>query len=166
MSDSPLPGAYGSLLGIEISDYDCLRNGPVPVMFGGKLFSGSKWRDLIELKGARCLASCTGGPYPGNAIITEAETGKGKAWYVGTEPDPALMAAFMGAVIAEAGISSLGDTPAGVELARRRTAEADYLFALNHTPEEKTLSVPRGWKPLVGGAVLGPYGFSVFTAER
>jgi beta-galactosidase len=166
MSDHPLPGAYGSLLGIEISEYDCLRNGPVPVMFDGKVFSGSKWRDLIELKGAKNLASCAGGPYSGNAIITEAEAGKGKAWYVGTEPDQALMAAFMKVVIAEAGISSLGDTPAGVELARRRTGKTDYLFALNHTAEEKRLQVPHGWKPLVGGTVLGSYGFSVFAAAR
>ncbi len=166
VSESPLPGAYAGLLGIEISEYDCLRNGPVPVMFDEMTFSGSKWRDLIELKGAKCLARCTGGPYSGSAIITAAEAGNGKAYYVGTEPDHALMAAFMGVVIAEAGISSLGDAPAGVELARRRTGKMDYLFALNHTAQEKTLAVPPGWKPLVGGPVLGPYGFSLFAVER
>jgi len=42
----------------------------------------------------------------------------------------------------------------------------DYLFALNHTAQEKTLAVPPGWKPLVGGPVLGPYGFSLFAVER
>jgi beta-galactosidase len=151
---------------MEVSEYDCLRIGPVPVTFGGKLFSGSKWRDQIELKGAKALARCAGGPFGGMPIITEADAGKGKAWYVGTEPDPALMAAFMKVVIAEAGISSLGDTPAGVELARRRTGKTDYLFALNNTAEEKRLQVPRGWKPLVGSAVLGSYGFSVFAAAR
>lgn len=166
VSDGPLPGAYAGLLGIEISEYDCLRNGPVPIMFHGKPFTGSKWRDQIELKGAKALASCARGPHAGNAIITEADAGKGKAWYVGTEPDPALMAAFMRVVIAEAGISSLGDTPVGVELARRRTEKTDYLFALNHTAEGKRLQVPRGWQRLVGGPVLGSYGFSVFAVER
>jgi beta-galactosidase len=166
VSETPLPGGYAGLLGIEISEYESLRNGPVPVMFDGKTFSGSKWRDVIELKGAKAVARCAGGPFAGNPIITEAESGRGKAWYVGTEPDPGLMAAFMRVVVEEAGISSIGDAPAGVELARRRTGKTDYLFALNHTAEEKTLVVPGGWKPLVGSPALGPYGFSVFAVER
>jgi len=166
VSDCPPPGAYAGLVGIEVLDYECLRNGPVPIIFDGKAFSGSTWQDLIELKSAKSLARCADGPYEGNAIITEAEAGKGKAYYVGTEPDPELMAAFTRVVIAEAGISSLGDTPEGVELARRRTEKTDYLFALNHTARGKTLELPRGWKPLVGGPVLGPYGFSVFAVER
>ena len=177
MSTGPLPGAYGSLLGIEIPEYDCLRRGPEQVVFDGTTYTCSKWLDRVELKGATALGVSTrrggaggagraGAEGTGSPVITEAAFGAGTAWYVGTEPDAALAAAFMKRACATSGVASLGTAPRGVELARRRTMKTDYMFALNYTAEPQVLRVPATWKALVGGAELGPYGFSVFTVKR
>ena len=171
MSTAPLPGAYGSLLGIEIPEYDCLRRGPEQIVFDGKNYTGSKWLDRIELKGATALGASTrraGGNDvgAGSVVITEAAFGAGTAWYVGTDPDAALAAAFMKRACAAAGVAPLGTAPRGVELARRRTEKTDYIFALNHTDDSQVVPVPDSWKALVGGPDLGPYGFSVFSVKR
>ena len=166
MSTGPLPGAYGSILGIEIPEYDCLRRGPEQVVFDGLTYTCSKWLDRVELKGAAALGVSRRNAGTGSPVITEAAFGAGKAWYVGTEPDAALAAAFMKRACAAAGVASLGSAPRGVELARRRTERADYIFALNHTAEPQVIPVPETWAALVGGADIGPYGFSVFTMKR
>jgi Beta-galactosidase len=166
LADAPLPGPYGETLGIEILDYDCLRDVDQAIACDGGVYSGKLWWDVVTLKGARALASGSRGDHSGEPIVTVAETGKGAAYYVGTEPDPELAAKLVDLFAKDAGVASLGPSPAGVELARRRTPDADYLFALNHSGEERVLSQSAEWRPLVGSSRLGPYSFCLFKAKR
>lgn len=166
LTEAPLPGPYGELLGIEILDYDCLRDVDQGLSFEGGSYKGRLWWDVVTLKGAKALASGAGGDHDGEPVITETKVGKGAAYYVGTEPDPELAAKLVARLVKEAGIASLGESVEDVELARRRAPEADFLFALNHGGKERELSLGAEWKPLVGSAKIPPYGFSVFTSER
>jgi len=167
MSDAPLPGALlGEALGIEIPEYDCLRMRSETIAFEGKNYSGSKWLDVVELKGARAAASCVGGRHAGCPAITEADFHDGKTYYVATEPDDALLDAFVGRALADAGVAPIGETPRGVELVRRRTDASDYVFALNHSSEARSVDAPPSWKKIVGESILGPRSFSVYRIDR
>ena len=165
-TDFPLPGPYAELLGIEILDYDCLRDCEESVVWGETVGAARLWWDVIELRGARGLAAARGGDHGGEAAITEATAGSGRAYYVGSALDPALMARFVEHAATAAGLAPLGAGGAGVELARRRTPEADYLFALNHRAQSASIALSPSWKAIIGSRDLGPYGFSLFRSER
>jgi len=162
LTENALPGPYGELLGIEILDYDCLRGVTVPVTSGKVSGQGRFWWDVVTLKGARTLASGTGTDHAGEPATTAHTSGKGVAMYWATVPDQALMAALVDQALVDAGIESLGTSAPGVELARRRSAEGDFLFMLNHNSEARSQEPGQGWIALVGGTSLAPFGFSVF----
>lgn len=166
MTDRHLPGGLGDLLGIEIRDYDCLRAMDMGVELNGKIYRSVKWCDIITPTTAKVIATYTEDFYAGTSAITVSEAGYGKAYYVGTEPDEGLMAEFIDLVVQTSGISSVGNAPKGVELARRRTPDFDYIFALNHTDQNQSLEVPENWSLVLGGIELAPYGVAVFQIKR
>lgn len=165
-SDSPLPGPYGELLGIEILDYDCLRRGPVPVEAAGRSFNAELWWDVADLKGATAWALGRGAGHQGEPAITRHPYGEGTAWYIGTSPDAALMGSLCDVLRAEAEVESLGQSVPGVELARRRAEKTDFLFVLNHTEEAKAVVLDPSWTRIVGDAPLRPFGFQVFERPK
>lgn len=166
MADYHLPGRLGELLGIEIKDYDCLRAMTMGVELNGTTYRSEKWCDIITPTTARTIASYTEDFYVGTPAITVSGVGDGEAYYVGTEPDENLMAAFIKLLQQAVDISALGQAPEGVELVRRRTAEYDYIFALNHTNKKQTLDTPEDWLAVMGSADMYPYGIVIFKIRR
>ncbi len=168
LTERELPGRSGDLLGLEITDYDCLRDINRAVSWAEATgLSAEKWCDIITLRGAESLAEISDGWYRGNPVVTVNGAGKGKACYVGTEPNGALALKLADYLIGEAGLEPLARQADGLEVIRRRGAERDYYFVLNHGPEEKGFTPPAGWEPLSreNGAVP-PYGFRLFTLRR
>ncbi len=173
-TETVLPGPYGKMLGIEIHDYDCLRKLTVPVEKDGQTFEANLWWDGITLHGAEAWAKAAGDRHPGECAITSHAYGKGSAWYAGTSPDAPLWSFLIRALAGRAGIESLGSAPEGVELARRRTGDTDYLFALNHTGREQAFAPEAGWEPIAGTGAdtvngtrsIVPYGFGIFGKNR
>jgi beta-galactosidase len=166
MTEKELPGGLGELLGIEIKDYDCLRDMDMGVELSGKVYRSVKWCDIVTPTTARTIAAYTEDFYAGTPAVTAAAAGKGEAYYVGTEPDGELAAEIINLLTERCGLSSVGNAPEGVELARRRTEEFDFIFALNHTDQKHTLNIPNDWHPVLNGAEIEPYGISVFKVER
>jgi beta-galactosidase len=69
-------------------------------------------------------------------VVTRRRVGAGGAWYVGTELADEARAELLSLVLDEAQVAPVAPgLPAGVEAVRRRSAEASYLFVLNHTAE-------------------------------
>jgi len=163
---APLPGPYGELLGIDVLDYDCLREATVPVAAGGKTFQGNLWWDVVSLRGAEAWALGQGSDHFGEPAVTRHASGRGTAWYLTTAPDAGFMDTLADLWASEARVETLGDSQPGVELSRRRTADADFLFALNHTGEPRAHNPGPGWSTVVGGPSLSPYGFAVFQKAR
>lgn len=166
MTGRELPGGIGDLLGIEIKDYDCLRDMDMGVELSGKGYRCVKWCDIITPTTAKVIAKYTEDYYAGMPAITVATAGNGEAYYVGTEPDGELMAEIIRLLAERCGLSPIGNAPEGVEFARRRTDEFDFLFALNHTGKKQTLDVPDDWQPVLCGAEMEPYGIAVFKIKR
>jgi len=166
LTENALPGPYGELLGIDILDYDCLRGVTVPVAVGGETGQGRFWWDVVTLRGAKALAAGGTGDHEGEPAATSHQFGRGQATYWATLPDEVLMGALIDRAVADARVSSLGASDAGVELVRRRAAEGDFLFALNHSAETRTHVPGPGWRAVAGGATLPPYGYNVFFRPK
>ncbi|MBE5883687.1 MAG: beta-galactosidase [Lachnospiraceae bacterium] len=175
MSDRELPGTLGELCGIEICDYDCLRDVLVKLdtsnlqvesaqvnviseretgVESAAGCAGSKWADIITLKGAESLADYASEYYAGSPCITQNHYGDGAAYYVGTEPEEALMEQLMDKLLADAEVKSLGASEPGVELAIREKDGSKWLFAINFNEEAATYEVPADFE-IVQGEVKG-----------
>lgn len=165
MTELPLPGALGGLLGLEVAEYDCLRETDVRILWGGVRYGGEKWSDLITLKGATPLAVYDSEFYAGSPAITVNEVDSGKAYYVGTEPTPALMDRLAAELIAAGGLRSFGSTPEGVEITHRNAGDTTYLFVINHTDQPKKIAIPEDWTPYFSGQcrVIAPFGVDIYT---
>ncbi len=160
MSDRELPGELGALCGIEITDYDCLRETLVKIKLESGYeqagnentmeYMGSKWSDIITLKGAQPIAAYASEFYAGSPCVTENTYGKGKAFYVGTEPEEALMEQFINILLTDAGVEGLGTSDSGVELAVRQKGAQKWLFAINYNTEAAAYEVPEGYQLVLG----------------
>ncbi|WP_099204099.1 beta-galactosidase [Scatolibacter rhodanostii] len=163
MSEDDLPGKLSDLLGIKIADYDCLTDVNVSICWGEKCFEGRKWSDMIEPSTAETLATYGSEYYKGMSAITVNQFGAGKAYYVGTEPDEALMQHLSEFIVQELSLNRLGYAEKGVEFAERSTENADYLFVMNHTDQKQKLSVEGNWKPVLDQkSELLPFDFNIF----
>jgi beta-galactosidase len=110
--------------------------------------AGDVWTDDVALAGAEVVAAFEDGPAAGKPAITRNAFGSGTAWYVATRLDVERLAVVLDKAYADAGITP-GDGPEGLELVRRRGAEAEYLIAINHGNEPADL--PVGGTDLLSG---------------
>lgn len=148
MSELPLPGKLGKLLGIEIPEYDCLtgKGRNIRWISGQGGYNAWKWTDMVVLKGAEALAAYESGYYQDIPAITKHVYGKGNAYYVGTEPDQELLGRLARELIFDCKLKTNGYTDIGAELAVRKGRENEYLFAINHTDVEKRIEIEKGFK--------------------
>ncbi|NYI06907.1 beta-galactosidase [Allostreptomyces psammosilenae] len=160
------PGALREVLGLSVEQWAPLREGErvglaladgadgVPSLArfgdGGPAASADVWTEELRLEGAEAVLRYTSGPAAGLPAVTRHRLGAGTAWYVSTRLDGAGLAAVLAAAGADAGLPAAPELPAGVELVRRRSEDAEYLFAINHTAEDAT--VPGSGTELFTGA--------------
>ena len=164
-TDTPLPGLFADLCGMEITEFDCLRNGPIPVAWDGATYEGRLWADLIAENGAEVLARYAGDFYAGTPCVTRSRAGKGCVYYVGTEMDNAFARRLIEEAAATAGVAKLPFAKEGLECVMRKGEGGEFLFVLNHTDHEIAVEREPGWIPAFddqGGTVL-PFGVHVYA---
>ena len=165
-TEAALPGKIlGEVLGISIPEYDCLRDVCVKVLWDGIGYEGEKWCDIIELNGAAGLAVYDSEFYAGTPVVTINSYGKGKAYYVGTEPGGELAGRIVEELIARHGLANFGFSPLGVEIVHRACDEKEFIFVINHTKECKSVDIPADWKPYFEGQSdeLRPFAVDVYV---
>ena len=142
MTERELPGRLSELAGIEVTDYDCLLESHVDVKYDDEDYDAAVWADLIRKfsEEVKTVASFDGNFYAGSPCITSNRYGEGICYYIGTEPCEELMADFMEEVTDEAGIRPLGTADEGVEFSAREKDGVRWIFAINHTEDEKEYS--------------------------
>ena len=167
LTDGPLPVGFSEAAGVTVEEYDCLLCGENSVIWDGISYPCQKWCDILSLHGAEALAHYEQSFYAGAPAITRRAYGKGTIYYVGTEMGDALAARFAEELTSRAGLQTLGDVPAGVELVCRRKGNKAWLFALNHTDRERPCPVSNDWTPLFDATAgrLAPDSFAVFTKQ-
>ncbi|MET9912697.1 beta-galactosidase trimerization domain-containing protein, partial [Streptomyces sp. NPDC006476] len=148
------PGAFRETLGVRTDElFPLLPDERVRLSDGG---TGTLWSERLRLEGAQAVTSYEDGPLAGVPAITRNAHGSGTAWYLATHPDPATLAALLDRIRTEAGVERVREAPEGVEVARRRGPDADYLFLINHTDRDAHIPVsPEATELLSGKPTTG-----------
>ncbi len=159
ISDDELPCRVRDLCGLTVTEYDCLRDIDVDIVWDGERYVGRMWADLIAPDAAETLAVYGSEFYAGTPAITRSAYGEGCAYYIGTQMSPALADRFVRELIGRAGLVPLAEADADVEVVSREKDGVRWLFAMNHTGEAKTA------KTAAGDIALGPWGFEVIETK-
>ena len=153
--NAPLPGLLRDVMGVTVKDPVPVYTEKIGVKFGSQLAGADGqcvlWADLLKPETAAVLATYMGA-YEGDAAITLNTFGKGKAIYVGADLDPMSLARVLRTVLAMSGTSSVIQAPQGVEVTRRRAGEKEWMFVLNHTPNEQKVGLAGKFSAVVGNA--------------
>ena len=168
MTERELPGRLSEAAGVEVRDYDCLRDTQVKVRFGEEEFAANIWSDLLRLwPGTEILANYASEFYAGEPCITAHPYGEGICYYVGTEPGEALMDRLLAQICDTAGVRPILPPVADVECTVRQNDRARFLFVLNHAGEPRSYQTPEGYRLLKGqqAGKLQPYETQVLTME-
>lgn len=169
MTDAELPGRLAELAGIEVTDYDCLLDEKVTVDYDGRQLDAELWADIIKKTSAKVKVFGSFGSdfYAGEPCITQNAYGGGCCYYVGTAPGSELMAAFMSDALRNAQIKPLGTADAGVELVTRENETTSWIFAINHSGEEKQYGIDQGYHMIRGDIAghLSPYEVQILESD-
>lgn len=166
------PGAFRELLGVHGDELFPLLPG-VQVGLTGQVpqdATADLWTERLRLTGAEAVARYADGPLADVPAITRHAYGNGTAWYIATHPDPATLAVLLERIRKEACVRPERDAPSGVEVVRRRGADADYLFLIDHAG--RGAEIPADGielltgKPVVGSVTVPESGVAVVREPR
>ena len=154
------PGPLRKTLGIWVEEYDPLEpdmSNTVVVPEGSRLAAGryrcERWCDLLHLEGAQALASFGEDFYAGSPAITEHRLGAGRAFYVATRPEEALIAALVALICKDLQLTSPIEAPEQIEIAWRHGSAASYAFLLNHSDADAEIVLPEAMRDALSGQV-------------
>ncbi len=142
------PGELRKILGIWAEEIDALtpdmKNSivmkePVGNLQGG--YSCGMLCDLIHLEGANALAVYGKDFYAGMPVLTENSFGKGKAYYIASDPEQGFINEFIKYLCYKKGISSPMMVDEGVEVSQRFKDKREFTFILNHNNFEVSIDL-------------------------
>lgn len=133
------PGAFLELLGVRVEEFRPLLAGSQLELSDGTV--SSVWSEHVHLAGAEAVQTFTEYPLEGMPALTRRPVGSGAAWYLATFPDRDGIDALLDKLLAESGVSPVATADPGMELVRRRSTDGrTFLFAINHTGGDASLS--------------------------
>jgi beta-galactosidase len=167
------PGPLAELAGVEVEEYYALRD-PAPVR--GNWFEGVAqiWAERLKLRQGQVTQVIarygkSNGWLDDQVAISVNVSGKGLVYYIGAYLDPLAQQSLVDRLLKNAGIRALS-TPEGVEARSRVRPDGEEIFFLiNHTPNERCVTLPwparehLGGKSVNGKLELLPYGVAVLT---
>ena len=133
------PALFRALLGLAVEEYTAYPEGLTNTVAttDGQTFTCTLWSDVIRTQGCQSLAAYESDYYAGLPAITRHQFGKGTAFYLGTELEPAGINWLISLLCTQAGVMPVvQNLPAGVEALRRSKDGKSWLFLLNHTGGE------------------------------
>jgi beta-galactosidase len=178
------PGRLRDLLGIWVEEIDALpppKTNRIVVSKPMGLVQGeyecSLLCDLIHLESAEEIAVYGEDFYAGTPCVTVNSVGRGRAYYVATNPDEKFVRDLLSTIAREAGIRPRLEAASGVEVCTREKDGEEFIFLLNHTGHEAAVVLDnRGYTNLLnqrsnlskGGdkrLTLPPFGVAVLQTR-
>lgn len=138
------PGPLKDTLGIWAEELDSLYpEDENSFVWRNKTYAVHDFCELIHLTGAEPLAAYGSDFYQGMPALTANIRGQGKAYYIAGRTGADFLEDFYGALCDELGIlSPLANQPFnGVSVQTRTDGEHEYLFLMNFSDVEKTVTV-------------------------
>ena len=166
------PGAFRDLLGVRVEEFGPMLPGATATLDTG--FAVSLWTENVAAADdVEVLARFADGPFPGVPAVTTRAVGAGRASYVATNPDLDGLTALVAQFASLSDVTSRLDAAArgSVEIVARESADAEYLFLINHGDAPVVVPAVDGvdllGAPIVDGALrLGVNGVAVIRRDR
>ena len=151
------PGKLRDILGIWVEETDALpsymKNS---FSWNGKDYDCGLICDIMHMENAQALACYAKDFYEGTPVLSKNEFGKGHAYYVATRAGQDFYADFLKKVLEEQGVEPVFKPCKGVEITLRRKEETNFLFFLNHNPQETVLIAEKPGIDLLTGKEYCP----------
>lgn len=142
------PGELRKVLGVWAEEIDALLpemsntiNLAEPFAEGRKSYSCAMLCDLVNLEGAEALAVYGEDFYAGRPVLTVNNFGKGRAYYIASDPEQGFISDFLGSLCGNLGLKAPFSAPAGVELTQRFKEDRIFTFILNHNAHEVCIDI-------------------------
>lgn len=173
MTQSVLPERMQEVLGIRVKESIALppdKNNRLE-MRDGIRYTASKWCDLVETGTAEALGHYADDWFSNETAVSVNRFGKGKAYYVGTWTEDVFVKQLLRKAAAEAGIQPLLEGAEEVETVCRTNESESYLFLLNRSAREQSVSLKGEHRDIMDGQahsgqiMLEPYGIKVLCSE-
>jgi len=165
----PLPSLLAGCFGVHVKEYDPIGADEHSLINeSGTAYACTQWNDLLEPTTSKAIAWYDCDFYKGSPAITVNEWGDGKAYYIGTFPDEGYYSDLFVSLAEGTGIEVIRDMPEGLQVTYRSNGSCTYMFILNLSREEKTLSLEGRKQSLFSGNVvegelkLPAYGVEIF----
>ena len=151
------PGKLRDILGIWVEETDALpsymKNS---FSWNGKDYDCGLICDIMHMENAQALACYDKDFYEGTPVLSKNEFGKGHAYYVATRAGQDFYDDFLKKVLEEQGVEPVFKPCKGVEITLRRKEETNFLFFLNHNPQETVLIAEKPGTDLLTGKEYCP----------
>ena len=151
------PGKLRDILGIWVEETDALpsymKNS---FSWNGKDYDCGLICDIMHMENAQALACYDKDFYEGTPVLSKNEFGTGHAYYVATRAGQDFYADFLNKVLKEQGVEPVFKPCKGVEITLRRKEETNFLFFLNHNPQETVLIAEKPGTDLLTGKEYRP----------
>ena len=143
------PGAFRDMLGIRVDEFVPLAPTERVALDTGA--TAGLWTERLRSTGAEVLARYGDGPLAGVPAHTRNAFGLGLGHYLATALDRSGFKDVLRTVAADAGVVATGPEADGlVEVVRRASADASYLFVVNHSVD--AVEIPATGIELVTGS--------------
>jgi len=168
------PATLKDVFGLVVEEWQPLRpneTNSLEVHGCSKQVSCTKFCELLELRGARALATYTQSFFAGRPAITTNQYGRGEALYIATQPSPELLRKLYSDLFAQRNLHAPACADIGVELMVRQGETEEFLFVVNHNSSKSKIDYAN-WKgvdilngqPISGTESLA--GFAVRIVQR
>jgi len=143
------PGELRKLLGLWVEEIDALFPDQTNRIVLQESLAGAKLEyecgivcDLLHTEGAQVMAVYGDDFYKGMPVLTRNRFGQGEAWYIASSPDAEFLMDLTAQLCLTKKIAPvLADVPKGVEVTKRIKDGRSYLFLLNHSDAECSISL-------------------------
>lgn len=143
------PGAFRDMLGIRVDEFVPLAHSERVALDTGA--TAGLWTERLRPTGADVLARYADGPLPGVPARTRHAFGEGVGHYLATALDHEDLVDVLRTLAADAGVVATGPEADGlVEVVRRSSDDASYLFVINHSVD--VVEIPVTGTELVTGS--------------
>lgn len=125
------PGAFRDLLGVSVEEHYPLLDDEVVTLDSGATVR--QWTERVLVHDSDVVASLATGELAGSPAITRRAVGSGTATYLGARVDRGSLGQLLAELVTLAGIEAVIPADEGIEVSRRVSADASFVFLINHT---------------------------------
>ena len=151
----PLPGPISNAAGVTVAEYDPIGRDVHHFSWQNKTYSCSQWCDILTPQSAESVAWYEDDFFAGKTAATVHKLGEGKVYYLGTVPEEAFYRDFIQDAAMKLGLQFFSDLPEGVQISTRVKGSTRYLFLINLTRKEQSVTLDQVYYSLLNEREIG-----------